>query len=96
MPGYLADPLGPLTIRWSYLPRLLPWLLRFFDQIRFFPVSAEELLDMRARMPHGAYEVDIEDGAFSLKDYQSFLDHNAMEISHFRQHQRAQYAGPAS
>src|SRR5919202_4607544 len=29
VPGYLADPLGPLTIRWSYLPRLLPWLLRF-------------------------------------------------------------------
>ena len=28
VPGYLADPLGPLTIRWSYLPRLLPWLLR--------------------------------------------------------------------
>ena len=22
VPGYLADPLGPLTIRWSYLPRL--------------------------------------------------------------------------
>jgi D-amino-acid dehydrogenase len=29
VPGYLLDPLGPLTIRWSYLPRLMPWLLRF-------------------------------------------------------------------
>jgi D-amino-acid dehydrogenase len=29
VPGYLMDPLGPLTIRWSYLPRLLPWLGRF-------------------------------------------------------------------
>ena len=29
VPGYLNDPLGPLTIRWSYLPTLLPWLLRF-------------------------------------------------------------------
>jgi D-amino-acid dehydrogenase len=29
VPGYLRDPLGPLTIRWSYLPRLMPWLLRF-------------------------------------------------------------------
>jgi D-amino-acid dehydrogenase len=29
VPGYLSDPLGPLTIRWSYLPRLLPWLIRF-------------------------------------------------------------------
>jgi D-amino-acid dehydrogenase len=29
VPGYLMDPLGPLTICWSYLPGLLPWLLRF-------------------------------------------------------------------
>ncbi len=29
VPGMLADPLGPLAIRWSYLPRLAPWLLRF-------------------------------------------------------------------
>ena len=25
IPGWLLDPLGPLTIRWSYLPRALPW-----------------------------------------------------------------------
>jgi D-amino-acid dehydrogenase len=29
VPGYLRDPLGPLTIRWSYLPKVLPWLRRF-------------------------------------------------------------------
>lgn len=29
VPGYLADPLGPLAIRWSYLPKLWPWLWRF-------------------------------------------------------------------
>jgi len=29
VPGYLLDPLGPLAIRWSYLPRMLPWLLRY-------------------------------------------------------------------
>lgn len=29
VPGYLTDPLGPLAIRWTYLPRLLPWLRRF-------------------------------------------------------------------
>ena len=26
-----------------------PWSLRFFDQIEWYPVSAEELLDLRAR-----------------------------------------------
>ena len=29
VPGWLADPLGPLAIRWRYLPKFLPWLLRF-------------------------------------------------------------------
>src|SRR6478609_10687547 len=27
VPGWLLDPLGPLTIRWSYLPKALPWFL---------------------------------------------------------------------
>ncbi len=29
VPQYLADPLGPLAIRWSYLPKLAPWRWRF-------------------------------------------------------------------
>ncbi len=29
VPGFLMDPLGPLAIRWTYLPRLAPWLVRF-------------------------------------------------------------------
>lgn len=29
VPGWLRDPDGPLTIRASYLPTVLPWLLRF-------------------------------------------------------------------
>lgn len=29
VPGMLLDPLGPLAIRWAYLPRLAPWLIRF-------------------------------------------------------------------
>ena len=29
VPGWLSDPLGPLTVRWPYLPKALPWLLRF-------------------------------------------------------------------
>ncbi|GAB3123914.1 NAD(P)/FAD-dependent oxidoreductase [Novispirillum itersonii] len=29
VPGYLLNPRGPLVIRWRFLPRLLPWLLRF-------------------------------------------------------------------
>lgn len=28
VPKYLRDPLGPLAIRWGYLPRLTPWLIK--------------------------------------------------------------------
>jgi D-amino-acid dehydrogenase len=28
-PRWLMDPLGPLSVRWRYLPRLAPWLIRF-------------------------------------------------------------------
>jgi urea carboxylase len=50
-----------------------PWLLRFFDQIRFFPVSAGELLEMRDAFPYGKYSVDIEPTEFDLRQYHHFL-----------------------
>lgn len=31
IPGYLRDPLGPVSIRWRYLPKLWPWLRRFIS-----------------------------------------------------------------
>src|SRR5437588_836555 len=29
VPRWLMDPLGPLALRWSYLPAILPYLVRF-------------------------------------------------------------------
>ncbi len=29
VPKMLLDPLGPLSIKWGYFPRLLPWLMRY-------------------------------------------------------------------
>lgn len=29
VPSFLLDPLGPLSIRWTYLPKVMPWLTRF-------------------------------------------------------------------
>ena len=33
-PSMLLDPASPLSIRWSYLPRFLPWALRFLSACR--------------------------------------------------------------
>lgn len=68
-----------------------PWLLRFFDRIRFFPVSAEELLDARAAFPHGAYPVRIEDGSFSYASYRAELDATRPSIATFKQRQQAAF-----
>ncbi len=61
-----------------------PWLLRFFDQLCFYPVGAEELLDLRERFLHGKVDIEIEPGRFRLRDYERFLAANAAEISSFK------------
>ncbi|MGN0927455.1 urea carboxylase [Ectopseudomonas mendocina] len=68
-----------------------PWLLRFFDQIRFYPVSADELLRIRRDFPLGRYPLRIEQSELALADYQQFLDAEADGIDAFRQQQRAAF-----
>jgi len=60
-----------------------PWLLDFFDQIRFFPVSHEELMEAREAFPHGAYPVKIEETKLSYADYAAELTRNADSIAAF-------------
>lgn len=54
VPGMLADPLGPLAIRWGYLPRLAPWLLRFVAASR--PARVEAIARALAALQDGAFE----------------------------------------
>ena len=68
-----------------------PWLLDFFDQIRFFPVSHQELTEARAAFPHGGYPVRIEEGIFSQAEYEAGLAANAAGISAFKQGQQAAF-----
>ncbi|WP_067572963.1 5-oxoprolinase/urea amidolyase family protein [Nocardia acidivorans] len=61
-----------------------PWLLRYFDRISWCPVSAEELLDLRADVAAGRGELRARDGEFRLADYRRFLTDNADSIESFR------------
>jgi urea carboxylase len=65
-----------------------PWLLRFFDCVRFFPVSGEELLEARAAFPHGCYPIRMEERRFTLSEHQQFLAANAKEITAFKTNQQ--------
>ena len=31
IPRYLIDPMSPLFLKWSYLPKLTPWLIKFLQ-----------------------------------------------------------------
>jgi len=61
-----------------------PWLLRFFDQIRFYEVSGEELQQLRADFLIGRWNPKIEETSFSLRDYNQFLESEAESISTFQ------------
>ncbi|MCG4451700.1 urea carboxylase [Pseudomonas sp. MMS21-TM103] len=68
-----------------------PWLLRFFDQIRFYPVAADELLQIRRDFPLGRYDLRIEHSELHLADYQAFLAEQAEGIAAFRTQQRGAF-----
>ncbi len=68
-----------------------PWLLRFFDQIRWYPVSASELLDLRADFLHGRHTLQIEEATFRLSEYSRFLEAEASSIAAFKQRQQAAF-----
>ena len=68
-----------------------PWLLRFFDQIQFYPVEADELLDMRDRFPHGRLELEITEQQFRLRDYAAFLKGAEAGSRQFKQTQQAAF-----
>jgi urea carboxylase len=81
--------------RWRQTPVFTddkPWLLRFFDQVRFFPVSTSELQTIRADFLHGRYQLDIREDRFRLADYRRFLAAEAQSIAAFRATQQQAFA----
>jgi urea carboxylase len=68
-----------------------PWLLRFFDQIRFYPVSGEALREFRDAFLHGRARLDIEDDTFRLPEYRRFLAENAPSIAAQKARQQAAF-----
>jgi urea carboxylase len=65
-----------------------PWLLRNFDQLRFYPVTEEELCRIRVDFPLGRFALRIEESQFSQRQYQSFLQQEAASISRFKHTQQ--------
>ena len=68
-----------------------PWALRFFDRIEWYPVTAGELLELRAESDAGRLALDTAEGSFSLAEYNAFLAANAASIASFRRRQSAAF-----
>ncbi len=69
VPSYLLDPLGPLTIRWRYLPKLLPWLVRFMragSTVAKVERTARALAALLADAPHRHARLAAEAGVPDL------------------------------
>lgn len=68
-----------------------PWLLRFFDQIRFYEISGDDLLEFRDGFLYGKAGIRIEETSFSLSSYRKFLADNAQAIRTFKAGQQAAF-----
>ncbi len=66
----------------------LPWLLRLFDQIRFYPVSENELQEFRKDFLSGKINVQIEKTKLNLGEYKQFLNREQESIQEFQTSQR--------
>ncbi len=60
-----------------------PWLLRFFDQIEWYEVTADELLELRDDVEAGRFEFDVTDTVFSVPDYLQMLSSEEEAINEF-------------
>jgi urea carboxylase len=69
-----------------------PWALRFFDRIEWYPVGADELLELRAETDAGRGDFATEEGTFAIADYQRFLAENSASIEDFRAVQAAAFS----
>ncbi|WP_437614682.1 urea carboxylase [Erwinia sp. V71] len=68
-----------------------PWLLRFFDQVRFYPVSEQELTQLRDDFREGRATIHIEETLFDFPQHLRFLQQHADDIAAFRQRQSAAF-----
>ncbi|WP_313738960.1 urea carboxylase [Pseudomonas sp.] len=68
-----------------------PWLLHFFDQVKFYPVEEDELNAFREAFREGRAQIRIEETEFDFAEYTQFLAANAPSIADFQSRQKQAY-----
>lgn len=72
-------------------PKSIPWLLRFFDRVKFFPVADDELEKLRTMYRKGEYKIDIRHETFSYKSHLLFCEANKESIADFENKRMSAY-----
>jgi urea carboxylase len=72
-------------------PKGHPWLLNAFDQIRFYPVSPEELIDIRSRLLQGSHQLEVEEVEFHPSSYLKSLESIREETEAFEKRRSAAF-----
>ena len=75
----------------EYFVKGKPWLLNFFDRIKFYPCSADEILKFREDFLRGEFRIDIEETTFHLGEYKKYLESIKESASQFKAHQEASF-----
>ncbi len=75
----------------KYFKKGKPWLLNFFDQIRFYPCSAEEILKYRDDFIRGEFDIEVEETTFNLGEYKRYLESIKESAEKFKAHQEAAF-----
>ncbi len=82
---------------WRHLPDRpgldeQPWLLRHFDRLRFRPVSAEELADLRADLEAGRTGLEVRPATFGLAEVDALQAEHGAEIAAVTARREAAFA----
>jgi len=72
IPSMLLDPTGPLTIRWSYLHKIMPWMIRFLQE------SRAERVEHNAKALKGLSKSAVRDWSKLMKDTR--LEHMMQDV----------------
>jgi urea carboxylase len=70
----------------------VPWALRFFDQIRFYPVTTDELQEVRRDILHGGFDPRVEESEFNLAHHEDFLESIRPSLAVFKEQQMHAFA----
>jgi D-amino-acid dehydrogenase len=85
VPSWLADPLGPLSVRWKYFPRALPWLVRYLAAAWTYPKierTAHALRSLLAGAPALHQQMAQQAGVGALIERRGLL-HAFLSREHF-------------